>query len=937
MSDTDMPPALAAAIDNMAPMSAQAAAASRHSEASATAEASSSVLPHQYAPQAVDVESAAVAEAEAAAAAAAQAATLSVGCVLRGGEEQHLLHALASANECSFDSVVAPLGRPRPAASSEHELSFTEPDTLMSASRWAHRVLGQSSTWIRLDGLSGEENRLHGQGAHPDAALPAHLQRLLSEAAFRREVSWAVHLSLPAILVPNLSPQRCSNAARCISQALLQSQFLQIWVQVPLMAPAEPFSLSSGPAASAEAASSSSSTSAAASSSTPAHSDASDPWLAWDRVRTACESHRRLGVCLEIGADLPPFSTEAQEALLDHVSQEDATEGLTAASGISSKSKSAHRRGAEELLVSRWLGEPVRALMLSSDVFTTNARGFPVLSKRHQTLLARFFEIKDIVILVRDEQQGTTSEPFSVDPAAPAAQPPQSFSCSSLSAHQYYLRHLFSKHVSAHWTPARAFALPYRDYLQAPLQPLADNLESGVYEVFERDPVKYKKYEEAVHEALKDMFLPANTTCADAGEESKGAMISSSAAIAEVLVVGAGRGPLVRCVLRAGASAGVRVRVHALEKNPNAVLTLQALQGHDPAFKDVIVVSTDAREWQGPEDASKQQSSSSGGGSLAFADLVVSELLGSFGDNELSPECLEPILQRFLKPATGVSIPASSQSFLVPVSSSRLWGDVLAHGAGSSSGELKAFETSYVCQMHNHYRASQHIRPVFNFVHRAPPAPTTTITTAAAGSDAGAASAAAERAQRSSDEHTEGDWLPQDNPAAVRRERQRREQQQQPAPSNAALDHASSAATCAVAAVAPAVSLSASQLASISSLAHSRHASLSFPIPLACTVHGLGGYFTARLYKDVCISIVPGGSFSTGMFSWFPLFFPLRTPVALASGDTLQVDMWRCTTARKVWYEWALTGSGSGGQGATGAGAVSPVHNPNGRSSYIGL
>jgi protein arginine N-methyltransferase 5 len=35
---------------------------------------------------------------------------------------------------------------------------------------------------------------------------------------------------------------------------------------------------------------------------------------------------------------------------------------------------------------------------------------------------------------------------------------------------------------------------PYWDYLQAPLQPLMDNLESSVYETFEKDPIKYQKY-----------------------------------------------------------------------------------------------------------------------------------------------------------------------------------------------------------------------------------------------------------------------------------------------------------------------------------------------------------------------------------------------------------------------------------------------------------
>lgn len=45
----------------------------------------------------------------------------------------------------------------------------------------------------------------------------------------------------------------------------------------------------------------------------------------------------------------------------------------------------------------------------------------------------------------------------------------------------------------------------------------------------------------------------------------------------------------------------------------------------------MTVVSSDMREWVAPEKA----------------DILVSELLGSFGDNELSPECLDGV-QSFL-------------------------------------------------------------------------------------------------------------------------------------------------------------------------------------------------------------------------------------------------------------------------------------------------
>ena len=39
------------------------------------------------------------------------------------------------------------------------------------------------------------------------------------------------------------------------------------------------------------------------------------------------------------------------------------------------------------------------------------------------------------------------------------------------------------------------------------------------------------------------------------------------------MVVGAGRGPLVRASLTAGEESGRKVRVYAVEKNPNAVVT----------------------------------------------------------------------------------------------------------------------------------------------------------------------------------------------------------------------------------------------------------------------------------------------------------------------------------------------------------------------------
>jgi len=80
--------------------------------------------------------------------------------------------------------------------------------------------------------------------------------------------------------------------------------------------------------------------------------------------------------------------------------------------------------------------------------------------------------------------------------------------------------------------------------------------------------------------------------------------------------------------------------VFAVEKNPNAVVTLRGRCAREAGWSEVTVIPGDMREWQSPIEA----------------DLLVSELLGSWGDNELSPECLDGA-QRYLKPGGTVLSP----------------------------------------------------------------------------------------------------------------------------------------------------------------------------------------------------------------------------------------------------------------------------------------
>lgn len=72
----------------------------------------------------------------------------------------------------------------------------------------------------------------------------------------------------------------------------------------------------------------------------------------WNRVRTLCDSSKKLSIVLEVSADLP------SKAVMD-----------------------------------RWLGEPVKAAVLPTDIFITNRKGFPVLSKAHQALVHSLLKV----------------------------------------------------------------------------------------------------------------------------------------------------------------------------------------------------------------------------------------------------------------------------------------------------------------------------------------------------------------------------------------------------------------------------------------------------------------------------------------------------------------------------------------------------------------
>ena len=223
---------------------------------------------------------------------------------------------------------------------------------------------------------------------------------------------------------------------------------------------------------------------------TSPHSAALSAWSMWDTIRSACSYNPRLGVMLDLSYKMAPYDTWG-----------------------------------------KWRSEPVKALFLPASSFLANAKGYPVLSKSMQAFLQGMFKFVPTLVL-SGVHQGLH----------PTGGPDNYAS---------YIRHI--ERTAPRPNAVEQFAGSYLDYLQAPLQPLMDNLENDTYDGFERDPIKYRQYEEAVYQALCD----------------RGGALD----VVDIFVCGAGRGPLVEGCIRASRRAEQAISVIAVEKNPNAFVT----------------------------------------------------------------------------------------------------------------------------------------------------------------------------------------------------------------------------------------------------------------------------------------------------------------------------------------------------------------------------
>jgi type II protein arginine methyltransferase len=51
-----------------------------------------------------------------------------------------------------------------------------------------------------------------------------------------------------------------------------------------------------------------------------------------------------------------------------------------------------------------------------------------------------------------------------------------------------------------------------------------------------------------------------------------------------------------------------------------------------------------------------------------------------------------------------------------------------------------------------------------------------------------------------------------------------------------------------------------------------------------------------------------------------------QTPQYVSGGADVTIELWRASGGGKVWYEWSVASP-----------ELSPIHNPKGRSYFIGL
>ncbi|MFH4975631.1 hypothetical protein AB6A40_002340 [Gnathostoma spinigerum] len=339
----------------------------------------------------------------------------------------------------------------------------------------------------------------------------------------------------------------------------------------------------------------------------PSDGEPCDVWNVWMRFRTRCGNY-------------PIFKLSVGIRLCPNLSEE----------------------FLDPLFYNRWKAEPLIAFWIDAATFTSNSNpSSPVLPKPHSQLFSYLIQSLNQRVILSSENTAISNN----------MKGKYSHVTKCLIRNKMCSGHSSADDESDKVLIEYLGHPEYIDTLQIPLQPLADDLDSGTYATFEEDSVKYEKYGQAVELAIADLVYKIND----------GRKII-------IMLLGAGRGPLMQEIINAerrfnekNRSRHNRVTLDliAVEKNASAMVTLRYRNKTYWADR-VRLIESDMRELI----AFVRKNS------LPPPDIIVSELLGSFGDNELSPECLDGVTNILHK--STISIPQSYTNYVAPIQSVRM-------------------------------------------------------------------------------------------------------------------------------------------------------------------------------------------------------------------------------------------------------------------------
>ncbi|KAA8498345.1 Protein arginine N-methyltransferase 5 [Porphyridium purpureum] len=289
-------------------------------------------------------------------------------------------------------------------------------------------------------------------------------------------------------------------------------------------------------------------------------------------------------------------------------------------------------------VLERWLAEFVYVFLINKNAFVPNKLGYPVLSKRHQDFLKAMFKYQPL-FCISDEPN------VKIDKDGGANK-----------LYVQYLAHLFGKQPPE--GDAEQIREIFHDYLQPLGKPFRTNLEAQRFDFQEADAVKFGKYADAIKLYLSEHRAADQT-------------------VMVIVVLGGGRGGMVRVVNECLTEYERKAKIIVLERNSNTLVSLQNMKV-ELGWTNVNIVYGDPRDWE----------------SAVRVDLVVSEMIGAMGDNEMLPEYVEGI-SRYFKEDT-VVIPSNITTYVAPITSPKLYSEVCLIGDEGVS----AFDCPYVVAMH---------------------------------------------------------------------------------------------------------------------------------------------------------------------------------------------------------------------------------------------